>query len=425
MHKRRLVMVHVGRCHLIAIMAAFFVVGVVFAWIIRQSHSTLQTTNLVTDTSLGDASYAILAANDLGMHCIQPDYSPFFILPPANNLRVQIFDKNHEGKPVTQGIMVEYALKNNTTSADKTNFWQYAADYGYNLKPNVGITNNSLSGRMQLDATGRFWEATAIPVVPYNDDPTLVNAYQIAVITVRNSSTGAVVAQLDNVVLPVSDEMNCGNCHGSTETGMKILNAHDRYESTTLSADLARGVRHRCNECHADPILDAPGQAGVPSLSLAMHGFHADKMQMSSSEVVCYNCHPGTVTQCNRGVMYKEGILCDNPRCHGSMAQVAQSIRNGRTPWLEEPGCANKGCHSAAYAPNSSRLYRNSYLQNAPNRDMNNQILCESCHNGTHAEWPSTKSVDNLVPLQVQGKASFISKCTVCHENGSGRVHRN
>ncbi len=40
--------------------------------------------------SPADPPYVILAANDLGMHCIQSDYSKFMILPPGNNPNVGI-----------------------------------------------------------------------------------------------------------------------------------------------------------------------------------------------------------------------------------------------------------------------------------------------------------------------------------------------
>ena len=39
------------------------------------------------------ARYAVFAVNDLGMHCYQRSYAGFMILPPANNLKVQIFRK--------------------------------------------------------------------------------------------------------------------------------------------------------------------------------------------------------------------------------------------------------------------------------------------------------------------------------------------
>jgi hypothetical protein len=101
------------------------------------------------------------------------------------------------------------------------------------------------------------------------------------------------------------------------------------------------------------------------------------------------------------------------------MVQVAQSQKEGRQAWLEEPDCGN--CYESLYKSNPNTLYRNSYLLNGPN-EMNGMILCISCHNGPHAEWPSTLPVDNAIPIKVVGKADFIYKCTACHQ-GSGKIH--
>ncbi|MGE5509479.1 MAG: hypothetical protein ACM3RP_13500 [Chitinophagales bacterium] len=201
------------------------------------------------------ADYVILAYTELGMHCIQPDYSEFFILPPGVNLRAQVFDRKNGGKPVTRGIVVEYEVKNNTYSLGKSNFWRYAASYGYPLVPEAGLTGLGLKGRMYADPSGRYWKADFLPVLPYADDATLVNPYQVARLTARDERTGRVLAELDDVVLALSDEMDCGGCHGWTKTGQQILRAHDRRAGTRLASDLRQGVRHRCNECHADPAL--------------------------------------------------------------------------------------------------------------------------------------------------------------------------
>ena len=42
------------------------------------------------------ARYAVFPVNDLGMHCYQRSYAGFMILPPANNLKVQVFRKGGE-----------------------------------------------------------------------------------------------------------------------------------------------------------------------------------------------------------------------------------------------------------------------------------------------------------------------------------------
>ena len=362
--------------------------------------------------------YTSLAANDLGMHCIQPDYSAMMILPPANFLHVQVFKKGGEGASlIHSGIRVYYAVQNMEAPQKALNFWTYAKSYGFNLAPGVGITGNKLSGQMKLSADRKFWEATAIPAVPYTANGTF-NAYPTATVTVKNTK-GKVLAVLPKVVIPVSTEMHCDNCHAKTNTFQSILAIHDKRSGTHLVTDLAAGIRHACNECHADPILNAPGKAGVESLSQAMHGFHADKVSQSSLANPCYNCHPGQVTQCLRGVMASppNNITCTNVKCHGTVANVAATIVAGRVPWLNEPDCGN--CHPNGANPN--KLYRQSYLSNGP-EDMNGFILCESCHNGTHAEWPTSRAIDAAVPRYLEGDNGPIHKCKVCHQ-GSGHIH--
>lgn len=364
--------------------------------------------------------YLILANNDFGMDCIQPDYSTFLILPPSNNLGVQVFAKGKDtAQLITSGITLEYEVNNNTSSADKVNFWKYAKDYGYDIAPDVGITGNMLKGTLTLSKDKKYFQVTSIPIVPYNDNQTQRNPYQTVKITVKDSSTGKVLAVQDNVVLPVSDEMMCSNCHGTEDTDKNILKAHDKNEGTKLYADLVQDNRHSCNECHSDNALNAPGKNGVPSLSLAIHDYHSSRMGMSKLENQCYNCHPGVVTKCSRGVMAAAGITCSDSNCHGNMAQVSQTIKDGRKPWLEEPDCGT--CHGANYAVNTGVLYHFSYLANGPD-DMNGQIKCISCHNSPHSEWPSTLALDNVIPIELFGKPDFIRQCSACHE-GSGKLH--
>lgn len=390
--------------------------------------AVIVTASLLSDTAVqvttgGTGAYTILAMNDIGMHCIQPDYSAYLLLPPANTLKVQVIQKGtHEARLVSSGIRVTYEIIDNTTSADKTNFWKYAKDYGYNVVPNVGITGNGLSGEFTLSADGKYYEAAAIPVTPYNDGSSQLNPYQLAHIRVLDARTGAVLAETSSVVVPVSDEMNCGSCHGEADTDLAILTSHDELSGTSLVKGLENGQRYKCGQCHRDNALGLPGKADVPPLSQAMHGFHADKMTDVSISPACYSCHPGPVTQCYRGQMALENISCGSNKCHGDMSNIANTQAEGRQAWLEEPDCG--GCHGEKYAANPGLLYRNSYLLNAPDEGMNNTILCASCHNSAHAEWVSEQAKDNLLPHSLLGYDSFIDRCTVCHE-GEGRMHQN
>lgn len=368
-----------------------------------------------------NTKYVILAANDTGMHCYQPDYSKYLILPPGNNLKLQVFlNEGKEARLINSGIEVFYQIINNTTSANKIDFWKYSRDYGYDIAPDIGITGNGLSGKMKLSKDGMYYEATAIPITPFNDGSTELNPYQLAMIRVTDSKTGKELATTDNVVVPVSNEMNCSSCHGTSDTDLNILKAHDELSKTQLVADLSKGQRHKCADCHQDNILESAGKPGILPLSQAIHGFHANKMAQSDIKPECYSCHPGPVSQCYRGVMSAEGVSCVNSKCHGDMENIAGTQAQGRQAWLQEPDCGN--CHGEKYSANAGQLYRNSYLINNSNAEMNGVILCESCHNGTHAEWKSVNLKDNLLPIKLLGYPNFIDKCTVCHE-GTGKIH--
>lgn len=368
-----------------------------------------------------NSNYVILAVNDLGMHCYQRDFSNFLILPPGNNLRVQVVRNNgKEAELVNSGIEVSYRMIENSTSADKINFWEYTKNYGYDVAPDVGITGNTLSGKMELSTNGLYYEATAIPVTPYNDGSTKLNPYQLASVIITDKKSGSVLAMINDVVIPVSNEMECGICHGSADTDMDILKSHDELSGTLLVSDLEKGIRYKCSDCHKDNILTEPGKTGVLPLSQAIHGFHAGKMTQSDLQNKCYSCHPGPVSQCYRGIMYADGINCADSKCHGDMYNIAQTQAQGRQAWLEEPDCSN--CHEDKYGVNTNKLYSNSYLLNNENDEMNGFILCISCHNGPHAEWKSTNQLDNMLPKRLLGYSSYINKCTVCH-NGTGIIH--
>ncbi len=389
------------------------------------SQRATQTVNWSLTKSYGNQAipaanmnYVIFAWNDLGMHCDQDDYSYFSVLPPFNTLHVQVLRRGGDAGLITSGITVNYAFPKKTNSALHTNFWKYAPQYGWNVPTNVGITGTPLSGNMVLDSNGLGFVATGIPITPYDDDGTW-DPYGTAVITVKDSSGS--ILQTANVVAPVSTEMMCSNCHGTTNPQLNILQAHDSNNGTTLASDQSKGIVHLCAECHSDNVLGLAGKAGVPSLSLAMHNFHKDKMNTTSASSNtspdCYNCHPGPKTECMRGIMARAGKTCHD--CHGDMYGMTNSILAGRQPWLQEPQCG--GCHDASHAENSNKLYRESLLQNGPASGMNNRFYCEACHNSPHAEYTTSNVADTSITQKFQGDAYWIWNCNVCHTNMSQR----
>lgn len=361
--------------------------------------------------------YTVLAWNDLGMHCDQDDYSYLCVLPPFNTLHVQIKNRNNTSGVVTSGVNVAYSFPKKTNSTLHTNFWQYAAQYGWNVPANTGITGTLLSGNMKLDANARSFVAQGIPITPYDDDGTW-DPYGAANITVTDTNNN--VLQTATVLAPVSTEMDCKNCHGTTNPQLDILQKHDTHNGTTLAADQSKGIVHRCSECHPDNAVGAAGVAGVENLSLAMHNFHKDKMNYTTvatnTNPGCYNCHPGPNTQCLRGIMSRAGKTCID--CHGDMNKMASSLLSGRQDWLQEPKCGD--CHDAKHQENTNTLYRNSTFNNSPNTAMNGQLYCEACHNSTHGELTTANSADPTIPQKFQGDNYWIWNCKVCHPNKTG-----
>ncbi len=346
-------------------------------------------------TGVENDQYIVIAYNDLGMHCMNGDHSLLSILPPYNTLVAQVIRRGREPKVITKGIVVEYRMLQNDMCVG-TNFWDYAGElFGLDVPFCQGLTGNGVSGEMEL--RGERFFAEGLPVTPFDNSGTF-NPYPMAEVTVKDASTGAIISSTQTVV-PISYEMNCHKCHGGSGgsiTMENILKKHDEEEGT----DLLSNTPVLCQECHSDPALDSAGKEGVPNFSLAMHGRHAKL----STQPSCYDCHPGPETKCLRTAI--EGMdRCEG--CHGGLEQMAQGLRAGRTPWLEEPKCSN--CHSGKDMDTGSNLYRNARGHGG--------IYCETCHYEPHAWWPSLLDKDNEQAIRLQGHAGPLGEngCIACH----------
>ncbi|HUW59515.1 MAG TPA: cytochrome c3 family protein [Candidatus Bathyarchaeia archaeon] len=379
------------------------------AWIqpLSQEVSVLgnqTTTGTGTYTQQLDSStMKVIAYNDLGMHCMNRDFSEFMILPPYNVVHAMVIARADDPNLVTDGISIRYEILSNTTSVDKTNFWDFAPDlFGVSLAPDVGLTGNSLSGDMVSQiAQGRpDWVVTGIPITPLLDDGT-EDPYPLALITVSLGSTDVVQTQ---TVVPVSWEISCELCHNTPgiSPATDILRAHDRLHLTDLEA--SKPVA--CGACHAQPELGFPGVAGRPSLSRAMHGAHASRMAQANLAVDCYACHPGIRTQCLRDIHFAAGLVCTD--CHGTMSDVADPAR---VPWSTEPRCGN--CHPRSPQPGDFQLEQPDTLYR--NSQGHHGVFCYACHGSPHAITPTVVKADNIQAIALQGHAGMIDTCTVCH----------
>ena len=439
----------------------------------------------VTVVSATAANYVLLAWNSLGMHCIDGvDYSIFSILPPLNFLDAQLKDK--AGALISSGVTLTYQATPdlngsiNTTSSNKTNFWQYAQSLlGLNPAPDVGLLGYPMASNtpapMGYSTTNNWFEANGIPITNY-DDNHAKNDYPMVQVVAKNTA-GQVLAST-KVVLPVSDMLNCAACHTSN-TGtnpatsnakpaagwvfdpdplkdwkFNILRLHDEKEAsnaTFTSALQSKGYSGGlynsaqagkpvlCVACHSSNTwqVDAGVATGVPGvlpLTQAVHSMHASQLDPANGMTLdhvdnrasCYNCHPGSVTQCLRGAMSGPSYQCQS--CHGNMSNVGKPTRQG---WLSLPTC--QSCHysgqrllnaldangnpltwsdqtfaTTANVPSvGSSLYRFSTGHGG--------MKCSACHGSTHAEFPSTQPNDNVQSIATQGHAGTVNECSACH----------
>jgi len=343
--------------------------------------------------------YIIVNSNDLGMHCMNRDHAVLSILPPYNTINAQVIRRGDEvNRPqiVTDGITLEYSIPGNTYSAGKTDFWDWVFHlFGVNLPPDVGLTGNGLEG--EFDVHGNMLIAEGIPITPYTDaEPTVEDPYQQALVILRDEM-GEELAR-SRPVLPVSTEVGCLNagCHTS-ELGILYQHTDDHGFDPNNRPIL-------CASCHGSPPLTGPEPGPHDYFSKVIHDKHSFIDEQIPGLDGCQQCHPGPQTQCLRGTMSNDyGMICQD--CHGDMDQVAGSIEEGRTPWLDEPAC--RDCHTSVYGEPVGQLYRNSTGHGG--------VLCSGCHNSPHATFPSREARDNQVMIDLQGHAGTLSDCTVCH----------
>ncbi|MCX5883562.1 MAG: cytochrome C [Deltaproteobacteria bacterium] len=423
---------------------------------------------VVINPSLLTGSYQVFGFNDLGMHCYDPDFSVFSILPLYNVLHAQVVQKGTTPKIIGPTVNVTYkgmadaTGSINTTSIGKTNFWEYVLPlFGENPPVDEGLLGAKMPGLVNqpqliswTGGTTNWFAASGIPITALDDNHN-INTYPLMNVQALDPANSNVLSSLP-VVVPVSNEMACNVCHNTGNTaasisGVKwsqntdptiqfrenILILHDYRNGTNLNN--SRPVL--CASCHYSPVLDLghTGPVGPQvmnkTMSEATHGYHASRVTtLPPSGNACYYCHPGEITQCVRGTMATAGLSCLD--CHGTMTAVGQVTRR---PWADLPMC--QSCHTGdavnhlgtqiigrtaysnspdtatpivatnkRFAEQDNTLYRNSVGHNG--------VACESCHGSTHAEWPTSQANDNLAATSIQGHDGKITECTACHGTG-------
>lgn len=367
------------------------------------------------------ASAQIVGWNNLGMHCIDSDYSVFSVLPPYNTIEAQLIVNgvlitNGAGYTVTYQAAADPSGSLNSTAMGKGNYYTYAkAIYGATLTNEAGLAGWAMPGTnntpqsMLFEQTNRpaagvstlvnWFRAEGIPISPY-DDAGRHNPYPMMRLIARNAANQPIAT--NDIVLPVSDEMDCRTCHasGTQESAqpdagwvwdgiverdfrLNILRLHDERQfanyASLYSAALAdrgfnpaglyRGVLADgkpvlCAACHASEALGAPSYDSIPPLTASVHSFHAHvvdpaltvTLDDAANRAACYRCHPGSTTRCLRGAMGR-AVAADGSMemqcqsCHGNMSQVGSTNRVG---WFMEPSC--QSCHSGTATHNNGQI---------------------------------------------------------------------
>ncbi len=343
------------------------------------------------------ADHALFGWNDLGMHCMDSDYSVFSILPPFNTIHAQLISSGRlvtdaSGLTVTYEAVADPDGSFNSTSDGKTAFWQFAdVLYGADLPVNHGLGGYAVPGisnapqAMGFTAQPAWFSAEGIPLTPY-DDALQKNFYPLLKLAAKNAQNQTVAST--EIVAPVSDEMDCRLCHASgagpaarphagwvwdmnpeRDYRLNILRLHDEHRDPSTYPGILSSNRYNpeglyrtvtadghpilCARCHGSNALPGTGYGSLPPLTAAIHGLHAGvsdpltglSLNNQANRQTCYRCHPGSTTRCLRGVM-GDSIAADGSRaiqcqsCHGAMSAVGAQDRMG---WLEEPLC--QSCH--------------------------------------------------------------------------------
>lgn len=315
----------------------------------------------------GAANYQVLGWNNLGMHCMDSDYSIFSILPPYNTIEAQLIVggklmTNTAGYTVSYQAVADASGSINSTSLDKGNFYKFTSQL-YGAAPvNAGLAGWSMPGlsnapqSMLFESTNtpapgvhvpvNWFRAEGIPITPY-DDAMRKNAYPLMRLVVRDANSNIVASSA--IVLPVSDEMDCRMCHASgtqiatqpaagwvwdgnpeRDYRLNILRLHDerqfaQHGNLYTNALADRGFSYRglywgtvangqpvlCAKCHASEALGTGSYGNTPPLTASIHSQHASAMDpvlgitldSSANRAACYRCHPGSTTKCLRGAM--------------------------------------------------------------------------------------------------------------------------
>jgi hypothetical protein len=356
------------------------------------------------------ANYVLIGWSDLGIHENDgSDFSVYSLMPPYSTIHAQFIVNgmlvtNNAGYAVTYEAVADASGSINRTSQGKGNFYQFAQSLlGVPLGPDQGLTGCFMPGPsnvpqpMTFDPAHNLFSAEGIPLLPY-DDQGRKNNYPLFKLVARDTNNSVLAST--QIVLPVTDEMDCRSCHGSgtqvlarPQTGwpwaadpvvdykLNALQYHDdhhngsvNYSNVLIQAGYNTGGlvatvtndHHPvlCVRCHPSNALPGTGLPGMRPLTTVMHTLHGSPpdpvtgvpLAAVTNSYACLRCHAGPESLRVRGAHHNganpDGTLtlqCQN--CHGTMGSL---VAPGRQGWLDEPKC--QSCHTGTAMSNNGQL---------------------------------------------------------------------
>ncbi len=367
----------------------------------------------------GNKDYKVFGYNNLGMHCYDPDFSVFSLLPPFNVLRAQVIYKggNLPKLLTNSNVNVTYSGTSdpsdsiNLTSRDKTNFWDYiSALFGVSRPVDVGITGAMMPGttnalrRFQFEqpykpfllSDPRWFMAAGVPITDL-DDSFSSNPYPLMRIQAWDRQGKGPLSSTD-IVVPVSSEMNCASCH---ETGMDAA-------STPAGSTDFHGLTDDAWSQDPNPIIRY--KENILTLHDAMNG----TTLMNSRPVLCASCHyskaldlSGKGTQgAQKGKLFLSLAI---HRHHGLPAGPGANTNQGVIP-IPEPdsGPSVTTCYFC-HPGSDTQCLRSVMAQKG--------LVCQSCHSGltTIGGVDANGNEIHLANGKVRQPWTDLPKCQSCH----------
>jgi hypothetical protein len=354
---------------------------------------------LLTASEFNGGGYTVVAWNDLGMHCMDDDYSVFSLLPPFNTINAQLI--NPQGDLVTNasGISLTYQAvadpdgSFNSTGAGKTNFWDYTAALYGSVATDGGLFGSNMPGLantpqpMAYEAAHEWWIAPGIPLPPI-DDQGRPNSYPMMEVVAR--TTGGNFLASTQIVLPVSSEMDCRACHGSGTPAPAGAEPASGWVDLTLTNEI-RDYRLNVLKVHDEHRLPNPADRS----SLGSPGFSPANLYTEQYKLALSEAGYSPKGLYDQVAVQGSPVLC--AQCHISNALPVPGV-----PGVSDLTHALHTRHAAVINPQDGLSMDSSLTRSS----------CYQCHPGS-----DTRCLRGAMGAAISPDGSLAMDCQSCHGN--------